>query len=348
MAISDLDGNPITLAQAESMLTDLPVDLESAVKIPYIIKRDRLMKSGMWNKFNYSVQALKDAYYLTDWSNPQSHGLYLDHTNTHLQKYLGIQASDPERYIGEVRNLEWVGDELYGDVVIVDKPIAMKVHYALNTNQTVPFGYSPEFEGGDDGKNFKWLRYKGFSLVLSPAVDNNWIRSNKYNNSGIVNVYYNRKEDDNMEDKKPEVKEPVISEADKIYKAFATKYKEAHPDAEDYDVLSAFNKKMLEMKEPEPKPKEPEPKPKEPEPAPVPKPAPEPPAKAEPPKEDEHIKKINELEARNREVEAKLKELESVPDKKTAPAEPPAPSGDRPLSPDEAMIKYIQKEVLEE
>lgn len=333
--------NVITLAEAAAMLSSLPKNLEEEVIIPYVLERQRLMKPGVWNGIHYDKQVLSDAYSLTDWAEPRHRSLMLDHVNTHMG------TSDPGRYIGEVRNLEMVDGELYGDVVIVDKPLAMKIHYGAKV------GYSPEFRGNDIGGKAVRLKYDGFALVLNPAVEGNWVRNEHgYFNSKIVNVNYNKQDEvKTLSDTQPEAQpNKKFDDLKDIFETFTAMYKAEHPDAKDFEIMTELNKviktavadskdeKSKEKVEPVPqeKPKE-EPK-QEPEVAIV---------KESPSEDKEAREKLKALESKfgamERHIEDVDKKIVEVPDKKSAPVQSAVPEDPEKMDVDKMFMDYLQK-----
>ena len=331
-------GHAITLSQALAQLEDMPKNLEDDVTIPYVLKNQRLMKVGNWNNLFYSSQVLSEAYNSTDWNNAQSRMIYLDHPGPREEG-----KDNPGRYLGEARNLRWDGDGLYGDVVLVDKPIAMKIHFGAQ------IGYSPEFIGDDYKNKLNWARYKGFALVLNPAVAGNWVKGPKgYLNSAIVNVYFNsiNKGDKMTENVVQETKN--LSHADEAFNFFSDKYKEEHPKSSEFEVKSEFDNYLKKFKESldREKPKKPEPV----EPVPVAEPvAP----KMESPTEDKEARdQIKALEEQIKLLQAKPEPIvepepePQVPKKMTTPAPTQPHSPIQGADDDERFYDWLQKNVI--
>jgi hypothetical protein len=229
--MEDIEGNIITLAEAVTSFSELPMDLETSVKLPYIREHVRLITPGVWNGLRYTDGLIAEAYNNTDWTDPKNRALYVDHPERQRPG-----TSDPRMWIGEVRNIDLVGNELYGDLIVVDKPMAMKLAFGAK------FGLSPSLFGAkpDGSGNIGWATYKNFALVLDPAIEGNYV------NSGVVNVYYNSVEDDKMTDKEVQKVQlaPEDEDLKEIYEAFATDYKAVHPDAKDFEIKTALLKAL--------------------------------------------------------------------------------------------------------
>ena len=146
-------------------------DLEKEVVLPYIIKDKILMSPGVWNGYYYSDSSLVDAFSKTDWTSKDNRSLFLDH-----------EDSKSAEWIGEVRNERLSGENIIGDLVIVDKPTAMKLAYGAR------MGISPKVSGGEeDGKMLDFV-FNNFSVVINPAVKTAYINNSQKENSddGVI------------------------------------------------------------------------------------------------------------------------------------------------------------------
>lgn len=133
------------------------------LKIPYIIKDKVLMSPGFWNNYTYKPDVVANAYISTDWSNKEIRSLFLDH-----------QDRKSRDWIGEVVNTRQEGNNLIGDLVIVDKDTAIKLAYGAK------FGISPKVAGNLEmnmRKTYKDFTYQNFSVVIGPAVKTAYVNN---------------------------------------------------------------------------------------------------------------------------------------------------------------------------
>jgi len=128
-------------------------NLERQVKIPFVMKDKILMSPGVWNNFFYDKHAINNAFGKTEW-NQRNRALFLDHVDD--------RASE---WIGEVTNIHMTNGNLLGDLVIVDKPTAIKLAYGAK------FGVSPKVVGEADwNRRINDFHFENFSVVINPAV----------------------------------------------------------------------------------------------------------------------------------------------------------------------------------
>jgi hypothetical protein len=128
-------------------------DLESSVKIPYILKKKMLATPGTWNGFVFTSDALARAFNNTRWDDKECRSLFTDH-----------EDRKSKEWIGEVINPVLDNNTIYGDLVIVDKPTAMKLAYGAK------FGISPSIDGDVDKSIIKKFIFNNFSVVINPAI----------------------------------------------------------------------------------------------------------------------------------------------------------------------------------
>ena len=132
-----------------------------AIPIPYILKDRILMSPGTWNNYYYSPEVIEKMYKNTDWNNPRVRALFLDHIDD--------RASE---WIGEVRNVRFENGNLIGDLIIVDKPTAIKLAYGAK------FGVSPKVIGDADyNRRIYNGNFENFSIVINPAVKTTFLNS---------------------------------------------------------------------------------------------------------------------------------------------------------------------------
>jgi hypothetical protein len=154
--IEDIYNHPIVqelLAQIETK------DLEN-IKIPYIIKDKVLMSPGIWNNFYYDAASVKQAYLKSQWGNKEIRSLFLDHAD-----------KSSREWIGEVINPKLSGEDVVGDLVIVDKPTAQKLAYGAK------MGISPKVHGSEDNNKMVSFLFDNFSVVINPAVKTAYINN---------------------------------------------------------------------------------------------------------------------------------------------------------------------------
>lgn len=159
--IEKLYSHPIVQELLERL--NKPKDLEN-VTIPYIKKSKILMSPGVWNNYYYSPESIRDAYLKTNWDNKETRSLFLDHLDKNSREW-----------IGEVINPQMSGEDLVGDLVIVDKPMAQKLEYGAK------LGISPKVHGEEDNNNMISFLFDNFSIVVNPAVKTAYINNMEVN-----------------------------------------------------------------------------------------------------------------------------------------------------------------------
>src|SRR3972149_8909806 len=150
ISVKELTENPVIQQLLENLDSK---DLESEVKIPYVIKDRILMSPGKWNGFFYSPSSIKMAYEQTNFEDKETRSLFLDHADRAAREW-----------IGEVKNVRIRGDDAIGDLIVVDKATAVKLYYGAK------FGISPKVHGVEDGGAMQNFTFDNFSVVINPAV----------------------------------------------------------------------------------------------------------------------------------------------------------------------------------
>ncbi|MFW6172954.1 MAG: DUF6582 domain-containing protein [Elusimicrobiota bacterium] len=150
------------------LLSEKFEDLEKAVKIPYILKNKILMSPGIWNNYYYKDKAILSAYKNTDWDSKEITSLFLDH-----------QDERSSEWVGWVKNPKQKGKDIIGDLMIVDKPTAIKLYAGAK------FGVSPKVRGKEEDGEMKSFVFDNFSIVLNPAVKTAYI-NNKEKDSELT------------------------------------------------------------------------------------------------------------------------------------------------------------------
>ncbi len=131
--------------------------------VPLVIRGAILMSEGIWNEMYYDKSEIQKALKQTDWNSREKRNLFLDHKDN--------EASE---WIGDVQNMNFKGDTLYGDLYIYDTIWAAKLKYG---NPKV--GISPKVMGDADEKNkiMSNFTFENFSVVMNPAVKKAYINN---------------------------------------------------------------------------------------------------------------------------------------------------------------------------
>lgn len=211
------------------------MDLEKEVKIPYVIKDKILMSPGVWNNFFYSSDTIKDAFKQTNWDSKDNRSLFLDH-----------QDRLSREWIGEISNPRLNGEDLIGDLIIVDKPTAMKLHYGAK------MGISPKVTGDEEENEMKSFLFNNFSVVINPAVKTAYINHSQLKDQ-ILNLLEQAKKDNTLKAILNEVGVNTAKpEADELseYSDFVRDYLKKNPGSSIVDAAKAWeNKRGAKMEE---------------------------------------------------------------------------------------------------
>jgi len=170
--IEELYSHPVV----QQLLSKLDNDLDTSVKIPYTLKNKVLMSPGVWNGYFYSSDAIKDAFLKSKWNLKEVRSLFLDHED--------LKSGE---WIGEVVNPHLESDTILGDLVIVDKPTAIKLAYGAK------MGVSPKVSGQEEEGKMASFTFDNFSVVINPAVKTAYI-----NNSQKAEKEVGRKNDEEV------------------------------------------------------------------------------------------------------------------------------------------------------
>jgi len=148
-------------------------DLDSEVKLPFILKDKILMSPGVWNNFYYSPKTIETIFKKTNWDDVKVRALFLDHIDDRAAEW-----------IGEVMNPRLENGNIVGDLAILDKPTAIKLAYGAK------FGISPKVVGeADYNKRMYDGYFENFSVVINPAVKTTFLNSEiKIKNKGGENM----------------------------------------------------------------------------------------------------------------------------------------------------------------
>ena len=167
-------------------LTDIVEQNIDEFKVPvYVIKDKVLMSTGIWKGYYYDANALKQAFEDTDWNSKEVRSLFLDHQDEYSREW-----------IGEVKNIHLDGNDIKGDLVIVDENTAKKLAYGAK------FGISPKVQANADDNNvIRKFIFQNFSVVITPAVKTAYINN------------WEKQEVENMEEDEKAQEETVEKEA---------------------------------------------------------------------------------------------------------------------------------------
>lgn len=147
--------------EAEQLSSEELSELQQNAQIPYRVEDVLLMSPGVWNGINWEEQEIRDAAERTEFNNEdKNNALFLDH-----------EDENAEDWVGRVENIRMNGEDLVGDLVIVDKETAVKLEFGAK------FGISPKITGRTRGDTMKNFRYDNFSIVVDPAVKTTFINS---------------------------------------------------------------------------------------------------------------------------------------------------------------------------
>lgn len=137
------------------------LDLEN-IKIPYVIPNKILMSPGIWNNYYYGPDEIKKAFERTAWDKKEVRSLFHDH----------VDRSSRE-WVGEIQNPHLVGDDVIGDLVVIDKPLAQKLAYGAK------MGISPKVHGQEENNKMHNFLFDNFSVVINPAVKTAYINNSQ-------------------------------------------------------------------------------------------------------------------------------------------------------------------------
>lgn len=207
---SDLD-NPLVHELAEKIETNF------GVKIPFIIKDQPLFDTGLWNDYYYGPETMKKIFENTNWDGGKDSANYL---------FLDHKDQDASEWIGYVRNPRIEGNQVIGDLEIVDPVTAVKLHFGKPK-----FGVSARVKANFNPKNHSINTgfFENFSLVVNPAVKTAYI-----NNSEVRKLA-----DEEFKKKKPEEEEPE--------KASEEELKKKKPEEYPYPKMEELASKVAEL-----------------------------------------------------------------------------------------------------
>ncbi len=138
----------------EFSVEELEENLSEDISLPYVVEDCTLMSPGVWNNIRITGSELKQAFENTVWTD--------DARNDYI--YWEHDDNDSRDFVGRVKNRRMEGDELVGDLELVDREAAVKIAYGAK------FGVSPKISGDTDGGKMSDFVFDNFSIVLNPAI----------------------------------------------------------------------------------------------------------------------------------------------------------------------------------
>ena len=198
LSLKDVTNHPFVqelIEQNEQLLDSIPsrqnlalkkkVDLEK-ITVPHLIKDRLLFQEGVHNDLFYSFDDIKE--YQELWENSDL--------------FMAEHDDGSDKWVGLSKNIRVVPEEkaIYGDLEIVDKPVAQKLAYQI-LNKNGRMGISPTIdvdkkigEGCQELAGAPW-DLKSQSIVLQPAVRTTVFNS-EYNNRGGTKMDVQLKKDE--------------------------------------------------------------------------------------------------------------------------------------------------------
>lgn len=166
--LQDYFDHPLTKSlQSQIMELSKGQDLNN-IKLPFIIKNKILMSPGVWNGKHYSINSIQKGFEHTDWDSKEIRSLFLDHEDDN--KFPSKAVSN---WVGEVQNPRLEGDEVKGDLHIVDLNTARKLAYGAR------FGISPRLMADEFNDQVSDFQFENFSVVFTPAVKTAYINNSQ-------------------------------------------------------------------------------------------------------------------------------------------------------------------------
>lgn len=197
---------------AASLSTEELSELEQNAQTPYRVEDVILMSPGHWNNINWEQSEIEAAADRTKFGTKEkNNALYLDHDD-----------EDAAKWVGRVENISMEGEDLKGDLVVVDKETAVKLEFGAK------FGISPKVTGRTDGRTMRDFRFDNFSVVVDPAVKTTFINKEIFGDDEDGETEELSEDESTEELAQHAVHEPEFSDsADREWNA---------PDMEDFDT----------------------------------------------------------------------------------------------------------------
>lgn len=156
------------ILESQKVTKEMAESLKDQVQLPYEVKDITLISPGRWNGVDWTAEEIENGMQNTAFEQAEEGEGEIEQNNALFFEH---DDRDARAWIGEVKNVSMEGDELVGDLVIVDEEAATKLEYGAK------FGISAKVTGRTDGDVMRNMKYENFSLVLNPAVKTTFINS---------------------------------------------------------------------------------------------------------------------------------------------------------------------------
>ena len=206
----------------------------SDIELPMIFKNRLLFSHGVHNNWTIHAAEVEKSLEMTDWSDQKNRSLFLSHSERDAQKWMG-----------RIDNPYTKNGELYGDLVIMDADLALKLGPGK-----APLGVSAEIRWPKRFQDPTDFAYRSFTIVPNPEVPETQVNFSKEdikdNEFTTARLQVHSKVDTTNFSKEEEVTE-VIEESTAIKTERVENVEEAEADQDKSDLMSAergFEKEM--------------------------------------------------------------------------------------------------------
>jgi hypothetical protein len=159
----DVKDIPESLISEQTETRELSKNFDLDEIVPFVLERKKLMSPGVWNGIYYNSDTIGKAFSYTNWDERKNRDLFLDHEDERTSEW-----------VGEVKNIEFKANELYGDLYIYDLPTAIKLKYGKPKIGISPALAVRKEMADTEAESFL---YKNFSLVINPACKTTFINN---------------------------------------------------------------------------------------------------------------------------------------------------------------------------
>uniref|UniRef100_A0A6H1ZRD7 Prohead protease n=1 Tax=viral metagenome TaxID=1070528 RepID=A0A6H1ZRD7_9ZZZZ len=226
--MKSLSDIPIESVLEHPLVLELTDSLQAnfGVKVPYIMKDQVLMESGIWNEYYYDSAVINNLFENTNWEDGKATLLFLDHRDDSVREW-----------VGHVENPKIKDGKVLGDLIIVDPVQAVKL--ALSKPK---IGISPRIKAQYKGNEVKRGFFENFSLVINPAVKTAYI-----NNAEVKKM---AEEENQIEESEEELRKKKKEIEEKLAKKkYPYPYK--MPDEEKREMAEMIADELAKKKKPE-------------------------------------------------------------------------------------------------
>jgi len=156
------------ILEEQKVTKEMAEHIDEQITLPYKVEDVNLISPGRWNGVDWTAEGIEQGLRKTEFEQAEDNEGEIEQNNALFFEH---DDRDARAWIGEVKDIRMEGDEMVGDLVIVDEEAARKLEYGAK------FGISAKVTGRTDGDEMKNMRYENFSLVLNPAVKTTYINS---------------------------------------------------------------------------------------------------------------------------------------------------------------------------